>query len=91
MIYSDSRYIDGNLQIIYREYSGNYEQAVYRNWPSYTVDTLWYTVVDGDRIEQIATQYLGTPELWWKIMDVNPEILNPFDLSPGIQIRIPGE
>ena len=91
MIYSDSRYIDGTLQVVYREYSGNHEQAVYRTWPSYTIDYLWYTVTDIDRIEGIAARFLGNPELWWKIMDVNPEILNPFEIPAGTALRIPNE
>jgi LysM domain len=89
MIYSDSRYIDGVLPVVYREYSQSHEQAVYRTWPSYTVDYLIYTVNEIDRIEGIATRFLGDPELWWRIMDINPEILNPFEIFPGTQLRIP--
>jgi nucleoid-associated protein YgaU len=91
MIYSDSRYLDGALPVVYREYSGNHEQAVYRTWPSYTVDYRYYTVNEIDRIEGIASKFLGNPELWWMIMDVNPEILNPFEIPPGTQLRIPNE
>jgi nucleoid-associated protein YgaU len=89
MIYSDSRYIDGNLPVIYREYTKSHEQAVYRIWPSYVVDFSLYTVNEIDRIEGIANHFLGDPELWWRIMDVNPEILNPFQIPAGTTIRIP--
>jgi len=91
MIYSDSRYIDGSLPVVYREYSGNYEQAVYRLWPSYSSEYAWYTVNEVDRIEGIAAYFLGSPELWWKIMDINPEVLNPFEIPAGTQLRIPNE
>jgi nucleoid-associated protein YgaU len=89
MIYSDSRYIDGDLPVVYREYTKSHEQAVYRTWPSYVVDYSLYTVNEIDRIQGIANQFLGDPELWWRIMDVNPEILNPFQIPAGTTIRIP--
>jgi hypothetical protein len=27
--------------------------------------------------------------LWWRILDVNPEIINPQEITPGTQLRIP--
>jgi len=27
--------------------------------------------------------------MWWEIMDINPEILDPFTITPGTQLRIP--
>jgi LysM domain len=91
MIYQDSRYADGPLLKAYNARTGNYIQSVYRQWPTYQVQTYWYEVVDGDRIEHIAAMKLGNPEMWWQIMDVNPEIINPFEIAPGTQIRIPIE
>ena len=44
-----------------------------------------------NRIEEIAGKTLGKPHLWWQIMDINPDVLNPFELTPGLQLRIPRE
>lgn len=91
MIYADSRYIDGTLSKVYRSFSNTYEQTVYRTWPSYSVDFFYYTVTDIDRIEDLAGTYLGSSDLWWRIMDINPNILNPFEIPAGTEIRIPSE
>jgi nucleoid-associated protein YgaU len=45
--------------------------------------------VYGDRIDYLASIYLGSAVLWWKILDVNPEINNPFNIAPGTVLRIP--
>jgi nucleoid-associated protein YgaU len=48
------------------------------------------TVVDGERLDQIAARTLGNPEHFWRICDAN-EALNPFELTkePGRTLRIP--
>ncbi|HWQ18759.1 MAG TPA: hypothetical protein VN455_03205 [Methanotrichaceae archaeon] len=50
-----------------------------------------HTVIDGDRLDNIAAQYLGDPELFWRICDANGA-MNPDDLtapdSIGYKIRI---
>ena len=91
MIYSDSRYIDGTIIDAYRAYTDTYQKGVYRTWPSYTVTYYWYSVTAIDRIENIAGKVLGNPELWWRIMDANPDILNPFEIPAGTQLRIPSD
>src|SRR5262245_29024624 len=40
-----------------------------------------HTVRAGDRLDGLAARYLGDPELFWKIADVN-RALNPDDLVP---------
>lgn len=91
MIFSDSRYVDGSLAKIYRAFSNTYEQTVYREWPSYNVDFFYYTYTEIDRIDELAATYLGSPDLWWRIMDINPNLLNPFEIPAGTQVRIPSE
>ena len=51
-------------------------------------DTL-YQVKQDDRIDLIANQYYGNPELWWIIAVVNDFALLPNDLKPLSTIRIP--
>jgi hypothetical protein len=91
MIYADSRYIDGTLAKVYRSFSDTYEQTVYRTWPSYAIDFFYYTVTEIDRIEELAATFLGSPDLWWRIMDINSNVLNPFEIPAGTQLRIPSE
>ena len=88
-IYLDSRYADGPLFKARDARTSNHIATVLREWPSYSLPFYLYKVNEIDRIENIAVKFLGNGELWWKIMDINPEILNPFDIPPGTELRIP--
>lgn len=89
MIYLDSRYVDGTVFKAYDSRNNSYQLTVFRNFPIYTVGYFMYEWVETDRIDDIALQFLGKPEFWWQIMDINPEVLDPFNIEPGTLIRIP--
>lgn len=88
-IYLDSRYADGPLFRAHDARSGNDLITVFREWPILASNFDVYEVNEIDRIENIAVQFLGKSELWWRIMDFNPEVLNPFEIPPGTLLRIP--
>ncbi len=48
-----------------------------------------HTVQPGDRLDTLAAQYLGDPEVFWQICDANAA-LDPIDLTgvPGRRLRI---
>lgn len=48
-----------------------------------------HSVVEGDRLDNLATQYLGDPELYWRIADAN-NLLHPREgtLEAGRKLRI---
>jgi nucleoid-associated protein YgaU len=63
---------------------------VYRKFPgSVAISYTDYTWVDGDRIDFLSAVYLKNSFSWWQIMDINPEIIDPFNIRPGTVIRIP--
>lgn len=43
----------------------------------------------GDRIDSLAFKLLGDSRLYWKIMDLNPWILDPSAITPGTMIWVP--
>lgn len=89
MIFSDSRYATGTVLKAQDARTGEYVVAVYRDWPVIKAAFYYYTWVEGDRIDHVAQLLLGSPSFWWRIMDVNPEYLDPFDIPIGTTIRIP--
>lgn len=89
MIYSDSRYAEGVLVKTYDARKGNYSLAVFRDDPSASSEFYYYTWTVRDRMDLLAHRVLGDADLWWKIMDFNPEIGNAFDITPGTVLRIP--
>jgi LysM domain len=85
-----SRYNDGPLAQILYEHTGTYQVTVFRAWPkSTTVKYKEYTWILGDSLALLANKYCGGSKFWWEIMDINPEILDPFSIQPGQVIRIP--
>jgi len=89
MIFLDSRYVDGTLTKTWNPRKQQYDLVVLRNWSTYVQSYFYYNWVETDRLDNLATKYLGNPSMWWEIMDINPEILNPFSITPGTQLRIP--
>jgi hypothetical protein len=70
---------------------GTAHRFVMRSFPintrkeAYTV----YTWVEGDRLDIVGSKYFADPTQYWRILDANPDILDPMGISPGQQIRIP--
>jgi nucleoid-associated protein YgaU len=89
MIYTDSRYATGVVDYANDSRLNTNNISVYRVFPTAGYRFLTYTWTSEDRIDVIATQFLGSSNLWWKIMDINPEIISPFSITPGTVIRIP--
>lgn len=50
---------------------------------------MYYTVVQGDRLDLIAFRLYGVSDFWWKIAFANPEIVYPDNLVVGSIIRVP--
>lgn len=89
MIFSNSRYADAIVSKSHDSRKDNYGLSILRAFPSETTSFFFYTWLEGDRIDAVAYKFLGTPEDWWKIMDINPEIITPMFIQVGSSIRIP--
>lgn len=89
MIFLDSRYADGKIFKAWHAHKQEYHLTVFREFPSYVQSYFIYEWVETDRLDNLATRYFGDPALWWEILDINPEIINPITIAPGTQIRIP--
>ena len=88
-LFADSRYADGVQLNAYDSRTFTVQKTIFRSWPDYVEAFFFYNWVDGDRIVLVSNKFLGRPDLWWQIMDINPQILNPFTIAPGTQLRIP--
>lgn len=42
-----------------------------------------HTVVEGDRVDNLAAQYLGDPELYWRLCDANA-VMQPDELTDTV-------
>lgn len=89
MIYSDSRYADGVFFKAYEPKSGKMYPTVLRRFLEIEASFNYYVWEEGDRIDTLSNKFSSNPKFWEQIMDVNPEIANPYSISPGTVLRIP--
>lgn len=89
MIFADSRYASGNAYKSNDARNNTYQKTVIRKFPTKTFRFYTYVWKEGDRIDLVANEFFGDPSYWWRIMDINPEIINAFDIPIGTNIRIP--
>lgn len=48
-----------------------------------------HQVIQSDRLDFLAYNYLGDARLWWVILELNPQYLTPEDVRIGDIITIP--
>ena len=56
-----------------------------------SVDDLYVTITDGDRLDLLEEQFYQDVDIWWIIAISNPGVVkrDTFNLKPGLEIRIP--
>jgi hypothetical protein len=89
MIFLDSRYSDATISKVYDSRNGSYQLTAFRVWPSATRQFFYHEWKETDRIDELALRNLGKSSLWWAIMDINPELIDPLSIPPGTLVRIP--
>lgn len=46
---------------------------------------------DGERLEGLALKYYNDPQLWWVILEANPQIKTALSIPFGTNLIIPSE
>ena len=56
-----------------------------------SIEDLYITTTDGDRLDLLANQFYQDVDMWWIIATANPGIIkrDTFNLKPGLEIRVP--
>jgi len=90
MIDNTSRYADGLYGQTASKTPNAYDIFVLRG---FNTEGNWkyvnYLFTSSDRIDVLADVFLGSSKRWHEIMDINPEIPDPFNIKPGTLVRIP--
>ena len=63
-----------------------YETTYYQGVPKSNTD-IYVTTQTGDRLDNLAFEFYGDPNLWWFIARVNH--LKTMNLEAGVSLRIP--
>jgi nucleoid-associated protein YgaU len=88
-MYKDSRYT--NVFAYEEIYKGKEVFAFYRREiPKFDLtDAVQYTVIEKDRLDLLAGRFYGDPQLWWAILDANPQYMFEWEITPGTVLAIP--
>lgn len=90
MIFIGSRYENERVQYILDARSETTRPSVLRSALTEEPRTSGYTEWNSAfRLDQVADKISQDSERWWRIMDRNPELLNPWDLEPGTRVYLP--
>lgn len=89
MIFTNSRYATGIISKSLDSRKGSFEISVFRVFPTKAIEVSYYYWKENDRIDLLASSLLGSPDRWWEIMDLNPEIVDPLNIPLGTRIRVP--
>jgi hypothetical protein len=90
MIERVSRYYDGSLTQTPDKYTDGFVISVFRRFAdNKEVNYITYTWKDGDNLSNLAEVFGVGAKYWWEILDINPEIQDPFDIEEGTILRVP--
>jgi hypothetical protein len=58
--------------------------------PDDLTDVAYYThTYTGETLNELSWQYFNRPDMWWVIVEYNPEIKDFMNIANGKQLRIP--
>jgi hypothetical protein len=89
-IYQGSRYEYSVVDFVAIEAEGNENPIVFydvQDPGTFSYEN--YTCVAGDRLDIISYNAYGRADLWWYILDKNPQIFDGWYLKAGTILRIP--
>ena len=89
-IYQGSRYEYSTVDFFSTTPDGNENAVVfYENYFTPFVNYIEHTYVIGERLDSISYEYYQRSDLWWYILDYNPEISDLNNIKEGTILRIP--
>lgn len=86
MIVKKSRYEDAHLRVVP---TSPETVMVKRRFPVSRARESHVVWKQGMRLDLLAARLFGNPDEWWRILDLNPHILSPTDLRPGMIVTVP--
>lgn len=90
MIYIGSRYQSTPVQYVLDGRTGRTRPTIIRGNSDVAATSTRVTKwEDGMRLDIVASSVFNDSEKWWRIMDQNPDILDPMSFVAGTTLRVP--
>lgn len=89
MISLQSRYADADVAFVLDPKTQTTRATAFRVAEEVTVTYRVHRWAEGDRWDFLAQEYLDAPTEWWRILDANPQIIDPTTVAPGTTVYIP--
>ena len=89
-IYNGSRYQYSNIDYVQTNSANPALPIVFYQFSVFgTVSYQLHSYIQGECLDQLSFKYYKRPDFWWAILEANPQIADPTNISPGTSIRIP--
>lgn len=89
MISSNSRYAGHSVEIVTAPDGTSRRVIAPKNPQPIRARVIRYRWSDDDRVDTVAADHYQDPTQWWRIAEVNPEILDWTAVPPSTVVRIP--
>lgn len=90
MIYKNSRYEGAIIDYFALEQEADVHPVLFYPFNDIgTIEYVEYQWLESDRLDLISMQFYDRQDLWWYILENNPEIKDPNNITPGTILRIP--
>lgn len=87
MIYKNSRYTKTSVE----NTDGISVFKLRKRFEFNTDNAVIHQYSEGDSLEGIALNYYNDPQLWWVILEANPQVKNALEVPYGTNLVIPSE
>lgn len=89
MISLQSRYAEADIVFVLDPKTQTTRATAFRPTPEEATTYRVHRWADGDRWDFLAQEYLDSSTEWWRILDANPQIIDPTSMVPGMTVYIP--
>jgi nucleoid-associated protein YgaU len=89
-IYNGSRYQYSTIDYVQTTPTGAAKPIVFYNFTVFgTISYQTHVYVQGERLDTLSNNYYNRPDFWWAILEANPQVSDPTNITPGTSLRIP--
>jgi hypothetical protein len=88
-IYRGSRYDNALVDFVTTEVNGDALPVVLYEFSTFgVIQYVEHTIIEDERLDQIANKFYKNSKLWWLIPELNPQIKDTLTIPAGTKVKI---